>query len=94
MSPVYRHLFRFIGLVTGADGSLSSSGTVTLTRTMYYSSVNLTGSAILNTGNFKIFCSGIFSGSSTASINANGAMAALLSALLLAEVARRLDWES
>ncbi len=47
---------RFIVGGDGSDGALSiSSGTTTLTRDMYYTTVSVTGTAILNTANFRVF---------------------------------------
>jgi hypothetical protein len=43
----------------GSDGALSaSSGTTTLTRDTYYSSITLTGTARIDTAGFRLFCSG------------------------------------
>lgn len=43
----------------GSDGALSiSSGTTTLTRDMYYSSITVTGTAQINPNGKKIYCSG------------------------------------
>lgn len=53
----------------GSDGDVTqASGTVTLSRTMYYNSLTLSGTAILDTNGFKIYCKGTLSISGTASI--------------------------
>ena len=41
----------------GSDGDVAlSSGTTNLTRTMYYNTLTLSGTAVLNTNGYKIFC--------------------------------------
>ena len=43
----------------GSDGALtSSSGTTSLSKDMYYSSITLSGTATVDTKGFKIFCNG------------------------------------
>lgn len=43
----------------GADGAFSaSSGTTSLARDQYYSSITLTGTAVLQTSGFRVYCSG------------------------------------
>lgn len=59
---------------SGVDGDVAlSAGTTTLVRDMYYNSLTLTGTAILNTGGFKIFCRNTVSLAGTSSIVNNGA---------------------
>lgn len=57
----------------GSDGALtSSSGTTTLTRDMFYSSITLTGTAILVTAGYRVFCNGTCSIASGTFIRTNG----------------------
>lgn len=56
----------------GTDGDLvMSSGTLNLPRNMYYNSVTLSGSAVINTNGFIIFCRGTFNKSGATSIVQN-----------------------
>ena len=49
----------FSGFGDGSDGALSiSSGTTTLTSDKQYTSVSVTGTAILETAGYKIYCQG------------------------------------
>lgn len=58
----------------GSDGVLTlSSGTFPLPRTMYYSSVDLSGTAIVDTAGFKLYVNGLLKLSGTAAIRNNGA---------------------
>lgn len=59
----------------GSDGDLNiSAGTTTLTRNMYYNSVTISGSAVLNTNGFIIFCKTTFNKSdATSLVHNNGA---------------------
>lgn len=43
----------------GSDGNVTISGSVTLTRDMYYNNLTITTGAALNTSNFRIFWRGI-----------------------------------
>lgn len=53
----------------GSDGALAmSTGTFTLPRTMYYSSVTLSGTAIVNMNGFKMYVNGTLALSGTASM--------------------------
>lgn len=53
----------------GSDGNVSlSSGTTTLSRTMYYNNLTLSGSAIIDANGFKIYVKGTLTISGTASI--------------------------
>ena len=53
----------------GSDGNVSlSSGTINLTRTMYYNSLTLSGTAVLNTNGYKIYVKGTLSLSGSAAI--------------------------
>src|ERR1700677_3176922 len=57
----------------GSDGVVSlSSGTTTLARDMYYSSLTLSGSAILDTNGWKIYCLNTITLSGTANIRNPG----------------------
>jgi len=59
----------------GSDGAFSAaSGTTTLTRDMYYSSLTLTGTGILRPVGFKVFVSGTcnLAGAQASAINFNG----------------------
>ena len=77
----------------GSDGSLSiSAGTTTLTRTMYYSDVTVGGTAILDMGGYKLFCSGTLNNSATISCNGgNGGNATGSTAGLFVTVAGSFD---
>lgn len=58
----------------GSDGNVSlSSGTTTLSRTMYYNNLTLSSTAILNPNGFHIYVKGTLAISGTASITYNGA---------------------
>lgn len=59
----------------GSDGDLSiSSGTLNLTRDMYYNSITITGSAIINTNGFIIYCKNTYNSSgATSAVRNNGA---------------------
>jgi len=58
----------------GSDGIVSlSSGTTTLSRTMFYSSLTLSGTAVVNTNGFKIFVKNKLTISGSARISNNGA---------------------
>lgn len=53
----------------GSDGNVSlSSGTTTLSRTMYYNNLTLSGSAIIDANGFKIYVKGTLALSGTSSI--------------------------
>ena len=53
----------------GSDGDLtSSSGTTTLTRTMYYNNVTLSGTAVVNCNGFKMYVKGTLAMSGSSSI--------------------------
>ena len=57
----------------GSDGALTaSSGTTTLTKDMYYSAVTLSGTAILKTASYRVYCSGTVTISGSANIQNNG----------------------
>lgn len=60
----------------GSDGDLSiSAGTTNLVRDMYYNSVTISGSAILNTNGFIIFCrNGFIKTGATSVVQNNGAV--------------------
>lgn len=60
----------------GSDGDLVlSAGTTNLTRDMFYNSVTISGSAVINTSGFTIFCKGTFNKSgATSSVQNNGAV--------------------
>lgn len=61
----------FLG--SGLDGDLVlTTGTLTLPRTMFYKSVTLSGSAVVNTNGYKIFCQGVFNMSGTSTVQNNG----------------------
>lgn len=58
----------------GSDGALSmSSGTLNLTRDMYYTTITLSGTAIVNSNGWKIYCQGACALSGTSTIQNNGA---------------------
>lgn len=64
-------LFALLG--SGADGSPTyNSGTITLTRSMYYENLTLTGSAVLKPNGFKIFVRNTLSISGDAAIDHSG----------------------
>lgn len=80
---------------SGQDGALTiSSGTTTLDRDRYYSSITITGTAKLSTAGFRVFCSGtlnlsaapagaiedVTTNGSSASVAAAGAQAGALTA--------------
>ena len=85
---------------SGQDGALSiSSGTTTLNRDRYYSSITITGTAKLSTAGFRVFCSGVLNLSAaplaaieditTSGSNASGTAAgAQAGALTAAELGR------
>ena len=59
----------------GSDGDVTlTSGTTTLTRDMYYNNLTISGTAVLNTSNFRIFVKGILdiSAAPSGSIANNG----------------------
>lgn len=67
-------LFKFFG--DGSDGALTvSSGTTTLTRDTYYTNVTISGTAIINTGSFRLFINGTLdiTAAPVNAINNNGA---------------------
>lgn len=67
---VVANITLFLG--DGSDGDLSiSSGTTTLTRDMFYNSVTISGSAIINTNGFIIFCRNTFNKSGATSVVQN-----------------------
>ena len=59
----------------GSDGGITaSSGTINLTRTMYYDSITLSGTAVINTNGFRIHVKNILSLTGTSTIqNIGGA---------------------
>jgi hypothetical protein len=56
----------------GSDGSLSSSGTTTLSRDMFYTDVTLTGSGKIVTAGYRVFCNGTLNLGASAVISNNG----------------------
>ena len=57
----------------GSDGDVAlSSGTTNLARTMYYKSLSLSGTAVLNTNGFRVHVQNLLSLSGTAVIQNNG----------------------
>jgi len=50
----YRMLSGFWG--DGSDGNVTISGTVTLTRDMFYDTLTVPNTAILKTANYRVFC--------------------------------------
>lgn len=85
---------------SGQDGALTiSSGTTTLDRDRYYSSITITGTAKLSTAGFRVYCSGILDLSAaplaaiedvtTSAANASGTAAGTQAgALTVAELGR------
>src|SRR5690606_30557009 len=59
---------------SGSDGDVSlAAGTTTLTRTMYYNNLTLSGTAVLNTNGFKVYVRNTLSIADNAVIRNNGA---------------------
>ncbi len=54
---------------SGADGNVTISGTVTLTRDMYYNDLTVNGANVINTNSFKIFVKGTLTIGATTSVN-------------------------
>lgn len=64
-------LIAYLG--SGSDGDVSlSSGTTTLTRTMYYNNLTLSGTAVVDTNGYKIFVKNTLSLLDNSSITHNG----------------------
>lgn len=69
-------LWRIAALVAltfgnGSDGNVTISGTVTLTRDMYYNDLTIPGGTTLNPNGFRVFVKGILSGSWNITRNGN-----------------------
>lgn len=45
----------------GSDGNVTISGTVTLTRDMFYGNLTLSDGSILKTNGYKVYVNGTFS---------------------------------
>ena len=81
-SSTWSSLATFIGTTglqaiygTGADGDVTVTGTVTLTRDMNYRNLTMSAASILNTGGFRVFVSGVLTGTGSI-LNTGGAGAA------------------
>lgn len=60
---------------TGADGSVSVSTSITLTRDMHYTSLTVTGTGTINSNGWKIHCQGTVTVQSGGKIHNNGSNA-------------------
>ena len=56
--PVVQRLGNDIIYGTGVDGDSTVSGTVVLTRDMYYKNCTINSGAVLFTNGFRVFCTG------------------------------------
>ena len=56
--PVVQRLGNDIIYGTGVDGAASITGTVVMTRDMYYTTCTIQSGAILFTNGFRVFCTG------------------------------------